>query len=162
MSDNSHIEWTDALFPVTPLVAGDTEGLNIKPMDALVPQVVVVLLGLRTAVKARERVDRCHRATPNRSPDRLHRLPMDRFAGCREKSSTTNLNAAAVHASRSEPIMATPVNVKANRVSPGMALGASFEPRFLCQQVVADGQADLCGGGFECAFLTSHGHKDTK
>lgn len=59
MSSNSAIQWTDllAIAPrrVPPSVAFAAHGLNIEPVLSVVAQMMVVLSGLPSAVKARKR-----------------------------------------------------------------------------------------------------------
>jgi len=155
MSDSSHIEWTD-LFPVSPQVARDTEGLNVDPVNALVAKEVVVLPCGQAAIKARKRNDRREPPPPYFGSNGVHGCLVNLSRGSWQQSSAAHLDSPTVDASRCEAIVTAAVSVITDGIAPRLASCTAFQTGLNGHQVCVDVEASLASRHLNYAFNTSH------
>jgi hypothetical protein len=155
VSDKSAIEWTDAL-PVALLVTGSTEGLHVKPMEALIAEVVVVLLGGAGAIEAGKRGSRGEVSATDRRPDSIGRRIVDLGRWSSQLAALPDSDTTAVIAGRGIPIPSALVDVKEDGVSPCLAPSATLLASLDGEQVGVQVYAATAGCCLEHTFETSH------
>ena len=158
MGDKSKISWTDALRPVSPLMARAAERLYVEPMGRVMAEVVVIFSGRATAVETRKARRSCKQATADCCTHRVGCSIFSPGRARREHTSPANSYAAAIEASRSEAIGTTSICIEQDRLPPCLAFRAALLASLQREdEVLLNADASVRGHSLQRAFgCTGH------